>query len=94
MLASFYSDRDPFESSVNNNGTPLLKIHNKDNFLDKYYLRIKKDGDPLDIRKNDRLIWPTLVIREIGNTLGLTTRVQPSKFVNNVVKKQLILKLD
>ena len=85
-----YSDRDPFESSVNNNGAPLLKIHNKDDFLDKYYLRIKKDGDPLDIRKNDRFGFDQpFVIREIGNTLGLTTRVQPSKFVNPVVAKTI-----
>ena len=85
-----YSDRDPFESSVNNNGAPLLKIHNKDDFLDKYYLRIKKDGDPLNIRKNDRFGFDQpFVIREVGNTLGLTTRVQPSKFVNPVVAKTI-----
>ena len=58
-------------------------------------MRVKKDGDPLDIRKNDRFGFDQpFVIREVGNTLGLTTGIQPSKFVNVMMKqKQLILKV-
>ena len=83
-----YSDRDPFESSVNNNGAPLLKIHNKDNFLDKYYLRIKKDGDPLNIRKNDRFGFDQpFVIREVGNTLGFNGIESIPGFENNTIAK-------
>ena len=83
-----YSDRDPFESSVNNNGAPLLKIHNKDDFLDKYYFRIKKDGDPLNIRKNDRFGFDQpFVIREVGNTLGFNGIESIPGFENNTIAK-------
>ncbi len=81
-----YSDRDPFESSVNNNGAPLLKIHNKDNFLDKYYSRIKSSGDRLSIRQNNRFGFDQpFVIREVGNTLGFNGIESVPGFENNTI---------
>ena len=83
-----YCDRDPFESSVNNNGAPLLKIHNKDNFLDKYYSRINSKGDQLSIRKNNRFGFDQpFVIREVGNTLGFNGIESIPGFENNTIAK-------
>ena len=85
---SDFALRTPTKPYVIDRDSELLKLHNKDNFLDKYYARVSSNSDALGLRKNTRFSFDQpFVIREVDNRLGFDGFEQFSK--NNTILRFL-----
>lgn len=85
---SDFALRTPTKPYVIDRDSELLKLHNQDNFLDKYYARVSSNSDALGLRKNTRFSFDQpFVIREVDNRLGFDGFEQFSK--NNTILRFL-----